>query len=1105
MKRALLSLVILCMTTIAAWAQGKVITGRVLDKAGEAVIGASVLEVGTTNGSLTDIEGRFKLTLRNTKSILTISSVGYQTQKIQLVGLDLTKPISVRLVDEARVTDEVVVTAYGGRQLRSKMTNSVATVRNETLKQGLFSNPAQALSGAVSGLRVQQTSGSPGAAPTLVLRGGTNLDGSGSPLVVIDGQVRSGLNDINPEDIESMEVMKDAGATAIYGARANNGVILITTKRGKAGFSEIRFKAKVSANYFHDLYEFLGAEDYIRMQRMAIKRSSEVFTNSRGQLVGYTNQSSLAGNVGYGTGRSYFDQDGVTPLDGNKDARATYGLYEYSDNLKFLLDQGWKTMTDPVTGKKLIYSEEGGLRQHNIKDVAMSQDYNLSFTGGNDRGNYYANIGYNHSNGNALVDWYKRINFALNADYKIRPWLTSNSSFAFTRADWNKLGNDDANYFGRALGLPPTLRLRNAQGQLLLGLGGGDINYKVVKDSYLRDNKTNKFSMSQAFTINFLKELTLKLSGNWYFSQAWNESFDRDRLKAPGQWYRSRYSYAGASETLDQTYNAVLNYNKTLFDKHNLSLMAGTEYYDSYYKGLSASGSEAKVDDFAALGYTSDEKGKRSTTTSHTHLRILSYFGRANYDYDGRYLLSLVARYDGYSKLVDNRWGFFPGLSAGWVLSRENFYNQLSGLKDVLNFAKLRVSYGSNGNVSGIGAYDLYGRYGLSKYGGNEAISLTSLPNYGLRWEKTNTFELGADLGFFNNRLTANLTYYNRITVDKFASMPITSHSGISGYSTNNGSLRNRGFEFDLTARIISTKDWTWNASLNGGFNKNTILKLPNNGLERNRQGAYEVYTGNGNEKKWVGGYQEGQSPGDIYAFQAEGLYRTEAEIPENLIDKVPGKNLYGPKAWANLDAATKDAIKALPIQPGDVRWRDVNGDGVIDQYDRVYIGRSTPLVTGGFNTQLTWRQLTLSARLDYALGHHVVDGRTPWILGNMQGTFNTLTIARDKTFSAENPNAKYSPYVWADQLGKSNFYRSSSQFIYRGDYLAFREISLSYRVPEFLTKKMAMNSLELSLTAQNLGYLTAAKLVYSPEPGADTMGGYSLPRTLVFGLNVGF
>lgn len=1104
MKRALLALVITCMTTLAAWAQqGKVVLGRILDKAGEAIIGASVVEEGTTNGALTDIQGRFRLTLRASKGRLIVSSVGYQKQTLSLAGLDLTKPIALRLAEEAKVTDEVVVTAYGGRQLRSKMTNSVASVRNETLKQGLFSNPAQALSGAVSGLRVQQTSGSPGATPTIILRGGTNLNGTGSPLVVVDGQVREGLHDINPEDIESMEVMKDAGATAIYGARANNGVILITTKRGKAGFSEIRFKAKVSANYFRDLYDFLGSEDYIRMQRLAIDRSSKVFTNSRGQQVGYTNTSSLSGNVGYGTGRSYFQADGVTPVDGNVDPRGAFGLFEYNDNLKFLLDQGWKTMTDPITGKQLIFSEEGGLRKYNIKDVALSQDYNLSFTGGNDKGSYYANIGYNHSNGNALVDWYKRINFTLNADYKIRPWLVSNSSFAFTRADWDSMGLG-SNYFSRALSLPPTLRLKNPQGELLIGLGGGDINYEVIKDANVHDYKTNKFSFNQAFTVNFLKELNLKVSANWFFSQGWSEAFNKDRMTAPNQWSRTRGSSVSASETLDQTYNAVLNFNKTLFDKHNLSAMAGTEFYDSYYKSLSASGSEAKFDDFAALGYTSDDKGKRSIGSSHSKLRILSYFGRLNYDYDGRYLVSLVARYDGYSKLVDNRWGFFPGVSAGWVLSREAFYSKL-GIKDVLNFAKLRISSGSNGNVSGIGAYDLYGRYSLSKYGGKEAISLTSLPNYGLRWEKTNTFEVGADLGFFNNRITANLTYYNRHTLDKFATMPITSHSGISGYSSNNGELRNRGFEFDINARIISTKDWTWNASLNGGFNRNTILKLPDNGLERNRQGAYEVYTGNGNEKKWVGGYQEGERPGAIYAFQADGLYRSQAEIPENLIDKVPGKNLYGPKAWAELDAATKDAIKALPIQPGDVRWRDVNGDGVIDQYDRVYVGNSSPLVTGGFNTQLTWRQLTLSARLDYALGHYVIDSRTPWFLGNMQGTFNSLTLAKTDTYSAENPNAKYSPYMWADQLGKSNFYRTSTQFIYRGDYLAFREIALSYRLPSALAKKIAANSLEFSITAQNLGYLTAAKLVYSPEPGADSNGGYSLPRTFVFGINVGF
>ena len=295
MKRALLLLLFLCLWTFGAWAQGKTVAGIVLDKTNEPIIGASIREIGTSNGVLSDAEGRFRLQLRGDKLSLTISSVGYESQTINLTGRDLSQPLRIQLKDESKLIDEVVVTAYGGRQLRSKMTNSIASVKNEALEKGLFSNPAQALSGAVSGLRVQQTSGSPGATPTIILRGGTDLDGKGSPLVVIDGQVRGSLSDVNPEDIESMEVMKDAGATAIYGARANNGVILITTKRGKAGFSEIRFKAKVSANTFRDLYEFLGSEDYIRMSRSAIWNSSHIYQNSRGAWVGYVNSSNLTG------------------------------------------------------------------------------------------------------------------------------------------------------------------------------------------------------------------------------------------------------------------------------------------------------------------------------------------------------------------------------------------------------------------------------------------------------------------------------------------------------------------------------------------------------------------------------------------------------------------------------------------------------------------------------------------------------------------------------------------------------------------------------------------------------------------------------------------
>ena len=240
-------------------AQKKSITGVVTDATGETVIGASVVEVGTTNGVITDIDGKFTLMV-DPNGKIKVSYVGYQPQTIDVKGRN---SFNIKLKEDSEMLDEVVVTGYGGKQLRSKVTNSIAKVKEETLKQGMFTNPAQALSGAVAGLSVSQTSGNPGSAPTLVLRGGTNFDGSGSPLILIDGQVRSSLSDINPDDIESMEVLKDAGATAIYGARANDGVVLVTTKRGKAGRAEVNLKAKFGLNYFKDSYNFMNAGDYL--------------------------------------------------------------------------------------------------------------------------------------------------------------------------------------------------------------------------------------------------------------------------------------------------------------------------------------------------------------------------------------------------------------------------------------------------------------------------------------------------------------------------------------------------------------------------------------------------------------------------------------------------------------------------------------------------------------------------------------------------------------------------------------------------------------------------------------------------------------------------
>lgn len=368
-------------------------TGIVTDSGGEPIIGANVTAKGTTNGTITDINGRFSLDV-NEQDVLVISYIGYETYELKTSG---KQSFTIILKEDAQALDEIVVTAYGGRQLRSKVTNSISKVKDDVFTTGIHANPAQALSGAVSGLRVQQTSGNPGDVPTMVLRGGTNLDGTGSPLVVVDGQVREDLGDINPEDIESMEIMKDAGATAIYGARANNGVVLVTTKRGKEGHSEIRFKAKLGLNYFRDTWNFLNGEDYLYYQRLAWQRAGQVFQLDDGSWFGTASMANLKNAQPYGTGNIYYNSDGSV-ADGNKVSNANWSPMIYSNDLAFLLDKGWKTMTDPVYGDQIIY-KDFNLRDTNIQDCAVTQEYNVSISGGNDKGNYYASFGYNDSEG----------------------------------------------------------------------------------------------------------------------------------------------------------------------------------------------------------------------------------------------------------------------------------------------------------------------------------------------------------------------------------------------------------------------------------------------------------------------------------------------------------------------------------------------------------------------------------------------------------------------------------------------------------------------------------------------------------------------------------
>ena len=1077
-------------------------TGIVKDTTGETVIGASVVVKGTTNGTITGIDGDFSLNNVKQGDIIQISFVGYKTVEVKWNG----QPLNVTLKDDTEMLGEVVVTGYGGQQLRTKVTNSISKVKQESLNVGMHSNPAQALSGAVAGLKVIQSSGSPGATPTIILRGGTNLDGTGSPLVVVDGQLRDSMSDINPEDIESMDVLKDAGATALYGARASNGVILITTKRGKAGFREINFKAKLGLSYARTPYEFLEAGEYIKAMRKAHWDAGHLFQDKDGNTKTYWGnwESYLNGKQPFGTGNN-LDQD-------------IYSTQFLNEDNKYLLGRGWQTVTDPITGKEILYKNTD-VDKYNLNDPAFSQDYNINMSGGNDRGTYYAGLGYNRQEGVPVNTFYERYSFITNASYKIADWLTSTSSLNYNRANWKNMpgsNGSELNYFGRVRSLPPTVLFEDEEGNMKLGPGTADGNQMYQPDQWWNDNQSDKFTMSQSFKIDILKNLSLTANMNWYYSETYQESFTKDYENTPGNFVRTRSATAYYNRDFRQTYNAVLNYNETFFLDHHVEVMLGMEYYNKYQRGFEAQGQGAPTDDLPDLSLTDKGEGKRTINSWHEKQRILSFFGRLNYDFKDKYLLSFVFRRDGYSSLLgDNRWGFFPGVSAGWIFGREDFIKEAI---PVMSFGKLRASYGINGNASGIGAYTLQGSYGSSNsngsfnYNGNTSYLITELPNPNLRWEKTATFEVGADLSFFANRLNTNLTYYNRLTSDKYAALSFPTSTGFSSVTNNNGEFRNQGIEIELSGKIIDSKDWTWSASGNIAFNKNKIVSLPDNGMERNRINAFQVYTGNGEEKKWVGGQQEGQEPGILYLYQADGIYRSYDEIPANLVRKYGSRTYYGPEAWNKLTAEQQNATTNFPIQPGDTKFHDVNGDDVIDEFDKVKVGATSPRWTGGFNTTLRWKNFQLYGRFDYALGFWLYENSgtqstTPWFMGCYQGTYNTPTMYYD-TWSESNPNAKYPRYLFADQNGKNN-YIASTMFAYRGDYLAIREISLSYSLPESVAKMLKMQRAEVSITGQNLGYITGAKNVGSPEANPKDNGavgqGYSLPRTILFGVNLTF
>lgn len=1101
MKKNLLILVLVMLLPAFAWGQEQIIiTGTVMDESNFSVPGASIVEKGTTNGTVTDLDGNFSIIVFNKNATLQFSFIGYKTQEIPLAGK--TK-VNVILREDAEQLDEVVVTGYGGQQKRATLTTAISKLDNRALENVAISNAGQSLQGTVSGLRVVNTSGKPGEAPNIVLRGGATITGdpaNNQALVVVDGIVRS-MNDVNPADIESIQVLKDAASTAIYGARANSGVILVTTKRAKEGKATVSYKFKGGMNFARKGYEFLGARDFLYYNRLGNKYINDA---------GYTRTLQQVNNTtGYGT-----------------NAGDHFSVHYLTEENKHLLNEGWQQMTDPYDGEgQLIFKDYGGqMMDAAFNDPSFTQDHYLSVTGGNDKATFLTSFGYYNEQGQVVGTSYERFTGNINGSYKVRDNIKINAGATYSFSKKPGLWISEAQLFYRSMSLWPTLNPYDEDGNPAAGVGSADGNPLYWKDKLQRINNVRRTTFNIGGSWEIIPGLSLNENSSIYYIDNEQEDFDKQyqtqNSNTPNNTRNARGMY---ERQFQQQHSATLTYNKSFIEKHNLEAMVGGEYFDYNRFKLQAKGNKAPSDDIPTLNGSSDKTEVYSYKDGY---RMLSGFARVNYNYEYKYLFSVVARYDGISKLSDNRWGFFPGVSAGWNIHEESFFKDTEVAKYV-STVKPRVSYGVNGNVAGLGNYEVYGEYNTINnsssipipYNGNVGFLNTGLINSDLRWEKSNSFEVGLDLGFINNRFNLILDYYNRTTSDLLTSLELPGYTGFSSIRTNLGSLRNTGFEAEVKLNILSNpKAFSWDFSFNTSLVHNKIIKLPYNGNENNRQGGMEVYDPKSGKVIWVGGYQEGQSLGEVYAYKQERIFKDWDDVKANAGDRYDAvAELYGPNKWAQM--SDKEKIGKKPIEPGDVMWADLDNNGVINEYDRVKVGNVLPKWTGGFSTNLSYKDISLFARFDYALGHIIYNDLAARSLGQYQGSFNIIKDVYN-TWSPENVNADLPKFYYADQLGKKNITRSnnanpninnnSSRFYEKGDYLALREITLSYRLPKKIIEKATLSDASIYITGQNLFYITGYTGM-SPEPaikkdnaGVDE-GRYPMPRTVLLGVSVSF
>lgn len=1077
-KKAMAAL-LLSMLCLASFAQGgHTVSGIVTDASGELMIGVNVTAVGTTNGTITDLDGRYSLSVSpNTK--LQFSFIGYLSQTV-VVG-EQTK-INIKLIEDAKNLDEVVVIGYGTVKRRD-LTGSVASVTGEKLAANPVTNVAQALQGQLPGVSVTSQDGRPGAGMSIRIRGGGSITQSNDPLFIVDGVQVSGIDDIPADNIESIDVLKDAASTAIYGARGANGVILLTTKGAKEGRTVIKYNAYYQIKENPKTLDVLDAYDYVY--------SNWAYATAYGESYG----------------------DGVAKYFG---LGSKYGnhLSEYKD----------------VSSHNYI---------NDVLHTAGAWNHDISLTGGNDKTKYYASINYTDDKGIRINSGYTRWNANFKIDQKINENLSFNADLRYTETttDGTKFDYATSAYAFRPIDDP------KGDVTYTAGLGQGAPNVELERNpvdminNYENIAKEHRINGKGALTWKIIKGLTAKtelsLSRNWNETKYWNAGNNAEDTK-----------YSVAKLTKKDGYGVrwatTLNYEfQDLGEDHSLSFLLGNEVLasksnTSVIQGAGYPSGFTMNDAFGMINMTDKDLGKDEySNTIGTPNHTQSWFGRANYSYKGRYLLTATFRADGSSKFSPNHhWGYFPAAAAAWRISDEPF---METAREWLDNLKLRLSYGTSGsdNIDPSLWKETWVTDQITVDGEVKTVYKPGdmLGNEDLKWETTISRNAGLDFGFLNNKIRGSVDFYWNTTKNILMKIPVDASAGYSYQFQNVGKTSNKGIELALGVDLIRTKDFNLGVNVTYNFNHNNIDELSDKALA-------DTHTGWGSSmRKPNYDYiiREGQPVGLIQGFKSAGYYKIDDFDYDPSTKTYTLKNgIPDIKSIVNYAEGTKkigvpDGQIAFP---GAAKFVDVDGSGTIDDDDATVIGQTMPKHTGGFSINAGWKNVDFSAGFTYQIGGDVYNANAMHsMMGNKDNSLgaNRLAIVKDcykiydvdtngdlfvvtdpDALNALNKNAKYA-------LNYSEYGLVTSEFIEDASYLRLQTLTLGYTLPKNWTKKVKIENCRIYFTGSNLfclsGYSGLDPDVSTnsdaggdgfPTPNYD-YNSYPKARTYTFGLNFTF